>query len=442
MNNFSNGVGQHIGEPNEMNDTWKVFKIMSEFVEGYHFLNQLDKEITVLGSARFKEHEKFYKMAQEFGELASIDGYTVLTGGGPGVMEAANRGAFSKDGNSVAVNIQLPFEQKLNPYVKKAVSMSYFFTRKVILTSPAHCFVYFPGGYGTMDEFFEVVDHMAIGKMCHIPIILVGREYWQPLIHILQDDVCALSPHLRDELSNLYVVDSASEAMTIVQKHANMTLEERRSCELAPLSFHGGMQNVDWKIFRIMAELVEGLEFISKMKKTLTVLGTKGIDETSEYYDAARQVGYEFGALGYSIVTGAYEGTAEAANRGAKDAGAQSVGMALEIRGNSHINKYVSKSIVFKFPFTRKVVVTAPSNGFVFFPGGFGTLHQLFEVLTLIQTGKMPKIPVILYGSRYWSKFDGYIKQILVEKFNTISHGDERLYHIVDSLEEVKKHIT
>jgi uncharacterized protein (TIGR00730 family) len=123
-------------------------------VEGYQFLSGLKKEVTILGSARLPANNKYYKIAQELGNLLGKNGFTTITGGGPGIMEAANRGAFEAGGESVGLNIQLPFEQRINPYVKKSIAFYYFFSRKVMLTSPANAFVFFPGGFGTLDEFF------------------------------------------------------------------------------------------------------------------------------------------------------------------------------------------------------------------------------------------------------------------------------------------------
>lgn len=427
--------GETIHQKGDYRDTWKVFRIMAEFVNGYEFLNQLVNEIVVLGSARFHEDEKYYKIAREFGELIAANDFTILTGGGHGIMEAANRGAYEKKGKSVAVNIQLPFEQKLNPYVSKSVSLYYFFTRKIILTSPAHAYVYFPGGFGTLDELFEVVDHMAIGKICHLPIVLVGSDYWQPLLNFLHQEVCHYSPQLEEQMKNWKVVETAQEAYDIVTGHVDSGL--RKACELAPMNFHAGTTKMDWKIFRIMSEIVEGLEFLTGIKSNITILGTKRIKRDSQFYDIAYQIGKELGLKNHSIITGGYTGVAEAANKGALEVGAESIGMGLEMNGTAALNSFLSKSMVFKFTFTRKLIVTAPSEGFIFFPGGFGTLHQLFEVLTLIQTKKMKDVPVLLVGSVYWNSLDSFISTILEKKFKTISKGDNHIYKIVNTVEEI-----
>ena len=423
-----------INESGEYRDTWKIFRIMSEFVEGYQFISKLKREISVLGSARFKEDDEYYKIARELGGLFAKGEYTTLTGGGPGIMQAANRGAHENKGESVGINIQLPFEQKINPYVNKSLNFYYFFTRKVILTSPAHAFVFFPGGFGTMDEFFEVIDHMELGKMCELPVILVGKEYWGPLMHFLREHVCRLSISHVETLDKWHVVDTAQEAYDIVSKFEDVT--GRKNCELTALSFHGDAAKMDWKIFRIMAELVEGFEFLTGFVEDVTVLGTKSVKPESEYYLASYTLGRKLAESGFSVVTGGAPGIAEAANKGSIEVGGESVGIGMEVHGKARLNNYVNKSIMFKFPFTRKLIVTAPSKAFVFFPGAFGTMHQLFEVLTLIQTNKMQKVPVILFDKKYWADLDGFIRQTLAEKFKTISNSDLDLYNIVDEVDE------
>ncbi len=424
-----------INESGDYRDTWKIFRIMSEFVEGYQFLSGLKKEVTIMGSARTNESNEYYEIARELGNLLAKNKYTVLTGGGPGIMQAANRGAHEAGGQSVGINIQLPFEQTLNPYVSKSVDFYYFFTRKVMLTSPAHAFVFFPGGFGTMDEFFEVIDHIELRKMCDLPIILVGKDFWQPLVHFLREHVCRLSMSHISALEKWHIVDTAQEAVDIIDKFEDN--EGRRSCELSPLSFHGPAKKMDWKIFRIMSELVEGFEFLTGFVEDVTVLGTKSIKPESDYYLAAYTLGRKLAENGYATVTGGAPGIAEAANKGALEVGGESVGIGMEVHGKARMNDYVNKRVMFKFPFTRKLIVTAPSKAFIFFPGAFGTLHQLFEVLTLIQTNKMQKIPIFLYNTAYWKELDDFIRNTLQTTFQTISKDDHKIYTIVDDIEEI-----
>lgn len=423
-----------VNETGEYRDTWKIFRIMAEFVEGYQFLSQLKHEVTILGSARLTPQSKYYREARRLGQLLAKAKFSTITGGGPGIMEAGNRGAHEEGGVSVGLNIQLPFEQRVNPYVNKSTAFYYFFTRKVMLLSPAHAFVFFPGGYGTMDEFFEVVDLMEQGKLCKVPIICVGKTYWDPLIDFLREKSMKLGTVNSTQLDLCQVVETADEAMRIIKKTKAMTLH----CELSPVIFKGP-SGVDWSVFQIMAELVEGFEFLTGQVDAVTMLGSRGIKHNEYYYADAYESAYALSKQGYSIVTGGGIGIAEAANKGAHDAGGQSIGISMKVHGKGKLNDFVNKSITMRFPFVRKLIVTAPSKGFVFFPGGFGTLHNFFEVLTLIQTEKMERIPIILYDSAFWKPLDRYIKNIFVDTFKTISPGDEDIYMIVDDIKDITK---
>jgi uncharacterized protein (TIGR00730 family) len=419
-----------INETGEYRESWRIFRIMAEFVEGYQFLSQFEKAVTVFGSARLESGSQYYQAATELASLLGHDGYAVITGGGPGIMEAANKGAAEVGGESVGLNIQLPFEQRINPYVKKATAFYYFFTRKVMLTSPANAFVFFPGGFGTMDEFFEVVDMMELGKMSQAPVVMVGKDYWQPLLNFLRAGPVGCGCFPAEDLNQWHLVDTAEEAYSIIKDSAPTgTL-----CDLSPTNFHC-QKDVDWKIFRIMAELVEGFEFLTGLVEDVTLLGTKGIKHNDRYYQMAYELGRELANRNYAVVTGGATGIAEAANKGAIEAGGQSLGIGMEVGNRARMNPYVSKSIIFKFPFVRKIIVTAPSKAFVVFPGGLGTLHQLFEVLTLIQTKKMQKIPVILYDHAFWQPLLAFIKAIFVHELETIGDEDDELFQIVDDID-------
>ncbi len=413
-------------------DTWKIFRIMAELVEGYNFLHKLEREITVMGSARFSPKDTYYKVAQGVGAKLGSRGFTILTGGGPGVMEAANRGAFEVGASSVGLNIQLPMEQRINPYVKDSIGFFYFFTRKVMLTSPANAFVFFPGGYGTMDEFFEVVDVMDQRLLSRAPIVLVGKKFWEPLLHFLREhcvEIGSIPPQIIDTWQ---VVDTADEVYDLLKDVEDNTQE----CDLSPNNFHCE-GNIDWKIFRVMAELVEGYEFVNGLDKAVTVLGTNRIHPDSEYYEVAHRLGAAFAKKNYAVVTGGKRGVAEAANKGSFEAGGVSLGIGMKFGNRVEVNPYLTRSILFSFPFTRKLIITAPTKAFIFFPGGLGTLHQLFEILTLMQTGKMERLPVILYDKKFWGNLDTFIKQILLKQAKTIAPGDETLYHLVDNEQEI-----
>jgi len=431
----SKRFGYTLTEKDDYRESWRIFRIMSEFVEGYQFLSSLENEVTILGSARLQDGSKYYEIAKELGALLAGEEMTVITGGGPGIMEAANRGAFEAGGQSAGLNIELPFEQVLNRYVTKSTSFNYFFTRKVMLTSPAKAFVYFPGGFGTLDEFFEVVDLMELGMMHHSPIVLVGKEFWEPVLDFLRLG-CVKQKSIKEEwINSWHVVDTAEEALEALKNGKN---EPHPTCELDPDSFHC-IENINWRIFRIMAELVEGFEFVSGLSHAVTVLGTKSIETASKYYHSAEKLGSFIAERGETVITGGKLGIAEAVNKGAYEKGGKSFGISMEVQGDVELNKFLSKSMIFTFPFTRKLVVTAPTDAFVFYPGGFGTLHQLFEVLTLIQTKKMKKRPIILVDHEFWGPMHSFIKKSLVHDLETISDEDDEMYQIVDSSEDVIK---
>ncbi len=415
-------------------DTWRVFKIMSELVEGYNFLASLKDEVTIFGSARFKDTNKYYKEAEKVAKMLGKHKFTVITGGGPGIMEAANKGAFESGGESIGLNIQLPFEQRINPYVKKSTAFHYFFTRKVMLVSPSNAFIMFPGGYGTMDEFFEVVDLMDQGYITKVPIVLMGKSYWTPLLDFLKASCVKIGSVPEEKIDEWHVVDTAEEAFEFV-KNAREDVD-LKSCDLSPNNFYSE-GHIDWKIFRVMAELVEGFEFVTGLERAVTILGTKSIDIDSEYYEAAYTLGEELAKRKYSVVTGGKFGTAEAANKGAFEAGGKSYGIGVRIGNRLEVNHYLTKSILFDFPFIRKLVVTAPTKALVFFPGGLGSMHHLFEVMTLMQTKKIPKIPVILFDKKFWGGLQDYIQDQLVKENKTIQEIDSKLFKIVDSVEEI-----
>lgn len=208
--------------------SWRILRIMSEFVEGWQFLADLKKTVTFFGSARFTEKDHWYEEAQKLGNLLAKDGFDVVTGGGPGIMEAANRGAWEaheksdhKDesiGNSIGLNIKLPLEQRINKYVDKSVAFHYFFVRKVMLSYYAQAYIYFPGGYGTLDEAFELLTLMQTKKILPIHIIFIGKEFWQPLDNWIRNEIFEKQKAIDQEDLELYkIVDSAEEALEIVK---------------------------------------------------------------------------------------------------------------------------------------------------------------------------------------------------------------------------------
>ncbi len=413
----------------EYRESWRIFKIMSEFVEGFQFLGELKNEVTILGSARLEPNTKYYKIAVDLGHLLGKNGFTTITGGGPGIMEAGNRGAYEAGGESVGLNIQLPFEQRTNPYVKKSTGFYYFFTRKVMLTSPANAFVFFPGGFGTLDEFFEVVDLMEQGYMQESPVVLVGSDFWKPIISFLREKSGKLVGSLTDaEIDKWYVVDDAKEAFEYIKE-----AKDRPNYYSPQFDSKG---DAEWRIFRIMAELVDGFEFLTQIKNSATILGTKSIMAGTRYYEAAHELGKEMSKLGYAVVTGGGPGIMEAANKGAFEAGGESIGINMRVKGVERRNNFMTRTIGFTFPFVRKLIITAPSSGFTFFPGGFGTLHQLFELLTLVETGKVEHMPLCLYDREFWQPLVDFIN-VMYKDFKTIGKSDRELCHIADSVSDI-----
>lgn len=206
-------------QPRMSDLTWRIFRIMSEFVEGFQFLSTTSREVSIFGSARLQPGTHWYQVAEDLGRLLGEDGFTIVTGGGPGIMEASNKGAFESGAVSVGLNIQLPREQRTNAFVTHAHAFHYFFTRKVMLAASAQAYVYFPGGYGTLDELFEILTLIQTAKSEAVPVVLVGHEYWDGLVNWLSKTVYEEFDTIhRGDLKIFQVVDTAREAYEIVRK--------------------------------------------------------------------------------------------------------------------------------------------------------------------------------------------------------------------------------
>lgn len=203
------------------NDSWAIFKIMGEFVKGYEKLSQIGPCVSIFGSARTKPDQKYYKLTEKIAQKIVDHGYGVITGGGPGIMEAGNKGAHLAGGTSVGLNIDLPFEQHDNPYIdqNKSVDFDYFFVRKVMFVKYSQGFVVMPGGFGTLDELFEAITLIQTNKIDKFPIILVGTEYWSGLIDwvrkTLQDDFQNIS---QGDIDLVHLVDTEDEVIEILDK--------------------------------------------------------------------------------------------------------------------------------------------------------------------------------------------------------------------------------
>jgi uncharacterized protein (TIGR00730 family) len=202
-------------------DSWAIFKVMSEFVEGFEKLAKIGPCVSLFGSARTDREHKYYKIAEEIAAKLVRHGYGVITGGGPGIMEAGNKGAHSENGKSVGLNIQLPFEQFNNIYIDqdKLITFDYFFVRKVMFVKYAQGFVVLPGGFGTMDELFEALTLIQTKKIGRFPIVLVGKEYWAGLVDWLKDTMLATEANINEEDLDLFsVVDTATEAVKVIDE--------------------------------------------------------------------------------------------------------------------------------------------------------------------------------------------------------------------------------
>lgn len=198
---------------------WKVFTIMSEFVNGFEFLRHHKKAVTIFGSARSGFPESIYQDARILAHRLAKDGFAVITGGGHGVMEAANRGAYEAGGTSVGLNIKLKHEQQLNHYVTESEDFTYFFARKTMLSLASQLCIFFPGGYGTLDELFDILTLIQTEKIPRIPVVLVNKEYWAPLLTWMHE--CLYRRHRaveRKDLALYYVANDADEAYRLIQR--------------------------------------------------------------------------------------------------------------------------------------------------------------------------------------------------------------------------------
>ena len=200
-------------------DTWQVLRIQSEFVKGFDTFNKIGPCVSVFGSARTPEDSEWYKEARKFGELMAKSKIGVISGGGPGIMEAANRGCQEAAGESVGVGIELPFEAEMNPYINVGVENRYFFTRKVMFMKYSQGYVVFPGGLGTLDELFEALTLIQCGHTHKQPIVLVGKKYWSGLIDWLYDMVNASGRMSLKDFDLFRIVDSAEEAAEKINEY-------------------------------------------------------------------------------------------------------------------------------------------------------------------------------------------------------------------------------
>lgn len=201
-------------------DAFMAVRVLIEMIRGFRVLHFVGPCVTVFGSARFPEDHAYYKLARSMGQRLSRMGFTVMTGGGPGIMEAANRGARDAGGPSIGCNIVLPMEQKPNPYVDRFAEFRYFFVRKVMLVKYSYAFVIMPGGYGTLDELFEALTLIQTGKIKSFPVVLMGSEFWQPMVGFLREKMVRERTISPGDADMFLLTDSVEEAAAYIELHA------------------------------------------------------------------------------------------------------------------------------------------------------------------------------------------------------------------------------
>lgn len=200
-------------------ESWKVFQVMAEFVEGFERLAQIRPSVSIFGSARILAGHKYYRLTEEIAYELSRAGFSVVTGGGPGLMEAANKGAYRGKAPSIGLNIQLPNEQNANSYQDLSLSFRHFFSRKVMFVKYASAYIIMPGGFGTLDEFFEILTLVQTKKSRSIPIILINGTFWSPLVKWFEDHLVSLGMIARDDINLITVVDTAQDVLEKIFDH-------------------------------------------------------------------------------------------------------------------------------------------------------------------------------------------------------------------------------
>jgi uncharacterized protein (TIGR00730 family) len=210
---------QYLIDSFSIEESWRIFRIMAEFVESIEALSKVNNAVTIFGSARLKPEDAYYQKAEQLGRLLAQNGFSVITGGGPGIMEAANKGAAEAGGKSIGMNIRLPFEQKPNPYANIHLDYKYFFIRKVMFVKYAMAYVILPGGYGTMDEFFEALTLIQTKRVKGFPLILMGSEYWQGLLDWLKNSMLHKSMILPSDYEMIQIIDDPEEVVKHIKKY-------------------------------------------------------------------------------------------------------------------------------------------------------------------------------------------------------------------------------
>lgn len=209
---------QYLVDALSMEESWRIFRIMAEFVESIEELSQVKHAVSIFGSARATPEDEYYRKTEELARMLALNGFSVITGGGPGIMEAANKGASEGGGVSVGMNIHLPFEQKPNPYANISIDYKYFFIRKVMFVKYAMAYVILPGGFGTMDELFEALTLIQTRRIRSFPVVLMGSEYWGGLVDWLRETMLREGKISPEDVDLVQVIDDPKKVLRHIQK--------------------------------------------------------------------------------------------------------------------------------------------------------------------------------------------------------------------------------
>ena len=225
-------------------DVWSVFKIMADFVKGFDELGELGPTVTIFGSARTDESDSYYKKAQELASLLSKDGFNIMTGGGPGIMEAANRGAIEYNVESIGLNIDLPFEQIANPYTTKELSFDYFFSRKVMLVKYSMAYVIFPGGFGTLDELFEALTLVQTRKVTGVKIFVIGSDFYRPLLEFIESRLLRDGMIDSEDLEMIRLTDDLESVTLEIEESLHNQLEVLQEAGLEKTNYYKSLSSL------------------------------------------------------------------------------------------------------------------------------------------------------------------------------------------------------
>ncbi len=218
----------------QQGDMWRIFRILAEFIQGFDALADIGPAVTFFGSSKFSKRNKYYKLARKTAYMLGKEGFTIITGGGPGIMEAANRGAFDAGVTSVGLNIEIPQEEEHNPYQTISLKFKYFFVRKVMLLRYALAYVIFPGGFGTFDELFEAATLIQTERIFPFPVILFGKDYWSELYQFMRKKMIKTGTIDEKDLSIFYLTDEPQEVVNIIKKEVKTKLDILENQDLLP----------------------------------------------------------------------------------------------------------------------------------------------------------------------------------------------------------------